>query len=82
MGYTNRYNRSDYELTKDTPNHVIEDEALSLFCEYFRENNHVMQGLYSIPSYENRNPHCKAKTVWQPSQVYNGIPYTNKKVSS
>ena len=28
------------------------------------------------------NPHCKPKTVWQLSQVYNGNPYINKTVSS
>ena len=29
-----------------------------------------------------RNPHYKPKTVWRPSQVYNGNPYTNKSASS
>ena len=29
-----------------------------------------------------RNPHYKLKTVWRPSQVYNGNPYANKMVSS
>ena len=30
------------------------------------------------PSYGYRNPHYKPKTVWRPSQVYNGNPYSNK----
>ena len=32
-------------------------------------------------SYSYRNPHYKLKTVWRPSQVHNGNPYTNKTVS-
>ena len=34
------------------------------------------------PSYGYRDPHDKPKTVWRPSQVYNGNPYTDKTVSS
>ena len=34
------------------------------------------------PSYGYGNPHYKPKTVWWPSQVYNGNPYTNKTASS
>ena len=34
------------------------------------------------PSYGYRNPHYKPNTVWRPSQVYNGNPYTDKTVSS
>ena len=34
------------------------------------------------PSYGYRNPHYKPKTVWRPSQVYNGNPYTDKTASS
>ena len=35
-----------------------------------------------VPPYGHRNPHYKPKTVWYPSQVYNGNPFTNKTVSS
>ena len=31
--------------------------------------------------YRYRNPHYKAETVWRLFQVYNGNPYTNKRVS-
>ena len=34
------------------------------------------------PSYGYRDPHDKPKTVWRPSQVYNGNPYTDKTASS
>ena len=34
------------------------------------------------PSYGYRDPHYKPKTVWRPSQVYNGNPYTDKTASS
>ena len=34
------------------------------------------------PSYGYMNPHFKPKTVWWPSQVYNGNPYTDKTASS
>ena len=34
------------------------------------------------PSYGYRDPHNKPKTVWRPSQVYNGNPYTDKTASS
>ena len=34
------------------------------------------------PSYGYRNPHYKPETVWGPSQVYNGNPYTDKTASS
>ena len=34
------------------------------------------------PSYVYRDPHDKSKTVWRPSQVYNGNPYTDKTASS
>ena len=34
-----------------------------------------------LPS-EYRDPHYKPKTVWRPSQVYNGNPYTDKTASS
>ena len=30
------------------------------------------------PCYGYRDPHYKPKTVWRPSQVYNGNPYTDK----
>ena len=30
--------------------------------------------------YRRSNPHYKPKTVWRPSRVYNGNPYTNKRV--
>ena len=30
------------------------------------------------PSYGYRDPHDKPKTVWRPSQAYNGNPYTDK----
>ena len=33
------------------------------------------------PSYWYRDPHYKPKTVWRPSQVYNGKPYTDKMAS-
>ena len=33
-------------------------------------------------SYVYRDPHDKPKTVWRPSQVYNGNPYTDKTASS
>ena len=33
-------------------------------------------------SYGYRDPHYKPKTVWRPSQVYNGNPYTDKTASS
>ena len=35
-----------------------------------------------MPSYRSKNPHYKPKTVWWPSQVYNGNPYTKKMVTS
>ena len=40
--------------------------------------NHNTWPLYSkkTSSYGYRNPHYKPKTVWRPSQVYNGNPYT------
>ena len=34
------------------------------------------------PSYGYRDPHYIPKTVWRPSQVYNGNPYTDKTASS
>ena len=34
------------------------------------------------PSYGYRDPHYKPKTVWRPSQLYNGNPYTDKTASS
>ena len=34
------------------------------------------------PSYGYRDPHDKPKTVWRPSQIYNGNPYTDKTASS
>ena len=34
------------------------------------------------PSHWYRYPHYKPKTVWRPSQVYNGNPYTSKEASS
>ena len=34
------------------------------------------------PSYGYRDAHDKPKTVWRPSQVYNGNPYTDKTASS
>ena len=34
------------------------------------------------PSYGYRDPHDKPKTVWLPSQVYTGNPYTDKTASS
>ena len=34
------------------------------------------------PSYGYRDPHDKPQTVWRPSQVYNGNPYTDKTASS
>ena len=34
------------------------------------------------PSYGYRDPHYKPKTVWRPSHVYNGNPYTDKTASS
>ena len=34
------------------------------------------------PSYGYRDPHDEPKTVWWPSQVYNGNPYTAKTVCS
>ena len=34
------------------------------------------------PSYGYRDPDDKPKTVWRPSQVYNGNPYTDKTASS
>ena len=34
------------------------------------------------PSYGYRDPYYKPKTVWRPSQVYNGNPYTDKTASS
>ena len=36
----------------------------------------------TTPSYGYRDPHYKPKTVWRPSQVYNGNPYTDKTASS
>ena len=33
-------------------------------------------------SYGYRYPHDKPQTVWRPSQVYNGNPYTDKTASS
>ena len=33
-------------------------------------------------SYGYRDPHDKPKTVWRPSQVYHGNPYTDKTASS
>ena len=30
------------------------------------------------PSYGYMDPHDEPKTVWRPSQVYNGNPYTDK----
>ena len=32
------------------------------------------------PSYRYRDPHYKPKTVWRPSRVYNGNPYTDKMI--
>ena len=46
---------------------------------------HWKDSLYfteKTPSYRCKNPHYKPKTVWWPSQVYNGNPYTSKMVSS
>ena len=34
------------------------------------------------PSYGYRDPHDKHKTVWRPSQVYHGNPFTDKTASS
>ena len=34
-----------------------------------------------MPSYGYKDPHYKPKTVWRPSQVYNGNPYTDKTAS-
>ena len=34
------------------------------------------------PSYGYRDPHDKPKTVWRPSHVYNGNPYTDNTASS
>ena len=34
------------------------------------------------PCYQYRDPHYKPKTVWRPSQIYNGNSYTRKTVSS
>ena len=34
------------------------------------------------PSYGYRDPYYKPKTVWRPSQVYNGNSYTDKTASS
>ena len=34
------------------------------------------------PYYGYRDPYNKPKTVWWPSQVYNGNPYTDKTASS
>ena len=33
------------------------------------------------PSYGYRDPHYKPKTVWRPSQVYNGNPHTDNLVN-
>ena len=33
-----------------------------------------------MPSYGCRNIYYSPKTIWQPSQVYNGNPYMNKTV--
>ena len=44
-----------------------------------------IQGLYSLRRRRltgYRDPHYKPKTVWRPSQVYNGNPYTDKTASS
>ena len=45
------------------------------------------QGFYSLRKRRlkdigYRNPHDKPKTVWRPSQDYNGNPYTDKTASS
>ena len=34
------------------------------------------------PSYGYMDPHYKTETVWRPSQVYDGNPYTDKTASS
>ena len=38
--------------------------------------------LWHAVTYGYRDPHDKPKTVWLPSQVYNGNPYTDKTASS
>ena len=48
------------------------------------QNREIPGSLFSTktPSYGYRDPHDKPKTVWRPSQVYNGNPYTDKTVFS
>ena len=50
-----------------------------------RTERSVLRAAWSqlkTPCYGYRNPHNKHKTVWRPSQVNTGNPYTNKTVSS
>ena len=42
----------------------------------------VVAGQHGVITYGYKNPHYKPKTVWRPSQVYNGNPYTDKTASS
>ena len=57
---------------------------LNYFTNGQKQNNTIPGPLFTkkTPSYGYRNPHYKHKTVWRPSQVYNGNPYTDKTASS
>ena len=52
---------------------------ITLLCEI--QYTPVRLFTKKMPSYGDRNPHHKPKTVWRPSEVYNGNPYTNKTAS-
>ena len=56
-----------------------------IFFYKYRNSQPLDTGLLftkKTPSYGNRDPHDKPKTVWRASPVYNGNPYTDKMASS
>ena len=86
------YDLLDYHICEKNPQNV--DKKYSILpvyikkflwrCEDVVEYNSGPGPLFTkkTPSYGYRDPHYKPKTVWRPSQVYNGNPHTDKTVSS
>ena len=74
-----------------TPNWILAVEHSESLNRIFRYTNLYLCQLNPIidsgslftkmtPSYGCRNPHYKPQTVWRPSQLFNGNPYTNNTV--
>ena len=57
----------------------METVSTGVLEEYLRSTWNLFTK--KMRSYGYKDPHYKPKTVWWPSQVYNGNPYTDKTAS-